>query len=53
MIGDSAIDLRTARAAGTRLCVVRYGFGFATAAPGLAATDMIADRPADLPRLLD
>ena len=32
MVGDSAIDLRTARAAGTRICLVRYGFGFPTTA---------------------
>ena len=35
MVGDSAIDLRTARAAGTRICLVRYGFGFHTAAAEL------------------
>lgn len=28
MVGDSPIDLHTARAAGTRICLVRYGFGF-------------------------
>ena len=28
MVGDSAIDLKTARAASVRLCLVRYGFGF-------------------------
>ena len=28
MVGDSAIDWRTARAAGTRVCLARYGFGF-------------------------
>ena len=26
MIGDSPIDLATARAAGTRVCLARYGF---------------------------
>ena len=29
MVGDSTVDLRTAHAAGTRACIVRYGFGFA------------------------
>jgi phosphoglycolate phosphatase len=52
MIGDSAVDLRTARAAGTRVCLVRYGFGYGTIKEGLAATDLIAERPADLSRLL-
>jgi len=28
LIGDSSVDLRTARAAGAALCLVRYGFGF-------------------------
>jgi phosphoglycolate phosphatase len=28
MVGDSAIDWLTARAAGTRVCLARYGFGF-------------------------
>lgn len=28
LVGDSPIDLETARAAGTRICLVRYGFGF-------------------------
>jgi phosphoglycolate phosphatase len=28
MVGDSAIDWRTARAASTRVCLARYGFGF-------------------------
>jgi phosphoglycolate phosphatase len=29
MVGDSTVDLRTAHAAGTRACIVRYGFGYA------------------------
>jgi phosphoglycolate phosphatase len=28
MVGDSVADLRTARLAGARACLVRYGFGF-------------------------
>jgi len=28
LVGDSAIDWRTARAAGTAVCLARYGFGF-------------------------
>jgi phosphoglycolate phosphatase len=30
MVGDSAIDWRTARAAATGVCLARYGFGFDT-----------------------
>jgi phosphoglycolate phosphatase-like HAD superfamily hydrolase len=52
MVGDSAIDLRTARAAGTRICLVRYGFGFKTAAGELAGDELIADSPAVLPTVL-
>jgi phosphoglycolate phosphatase len=48
MVGDSAIDLRTARAAGTRLCLVRYGFGFRTSADEIVAGDLIADKPSQL-----
>jgi phosphoglycolate phosphatase len=29
MVGDSTVDLKTAHAAGTRVCIVRYGFGYA------------------------
>jgi phosphoglycolate phosphatase len=52
MVGDSAIDLRTARAAGTRACLVRYGFGFPSAAGELSGSELIAERPSDLPAIL-
>ena len=45
MVGDSAIDLRTARAAGTRVCLVRYGFGFPTVERELMGNEPIADAP--------
>lgn len=48
MVGDSSIDLRTARAANTRLCLVRYGFGFRTAEPELSGDEIIADDPSQL-----
>jgi phosphoglycolate phosphatase len=47
MIGDSPIDLATARAAGIRVCMVRYGFGF-TSSDNLGPDDMLVDRPSDL-----
>lgn len=53
MIGDSAIDLRTARAAGIRCCLVRYGFGFKTAASELAGDEQILDDPRQLTAVLD
>jgi phosphoglycolate phosphatase len=52
MIGDSAIDLATARAAGTRLCMVRYGFGFTLSEQDLGPDDLLVDRPSDLVPLL-
>ena len=52
MVGDSAIDLRTARAAGTRVCLVRYGFGFDAAQPERRGDEIIAAKPSDLPALL-
>jgi phosphoglycolate phosphatase len=49
LVGDSAIDCRTARAADTPLCIARYGFGFATlAAEVLSARDRIVDSPREL-----
>jgi phosphoglycolate phosphatase-like HAD superfamily hydrolase len=30
LIGDSHVDLETARAAGTHVCLARYGFGFSS-----------------------
>ena len=48
MVGDSAIDLRTARAAGTRVCLVRYGFGFRTAEAELRGDETIVDNPSGL-----
>jgi phosphoglycolate phosphatase len=47
MVGDSAIDLRTARAAGTRVWLARYGFGFPTAERELAGNERLVDAPND------
>ncbi len=49
MVGDSAIDWRTAHAASARSCTVRYGFGF-DGFPVDDATDgdVFIDAPADL-----
>ncbi len=49
MVGDSAVDIRTARNAGVRSCGVSYGFqpeGFTTDAPDLLIDSMgeLADR---------
>jgi phosphoglycolate phosphatase len=54
LVGDSRVDLQTARNAGARVCLVRYGFGF-DAALGLEIDghDRIVDRPEDLVALRD
>jgi phosphoglycolate phosphatase len=49
MVGDSAIDWRTARAAGTRLCLARYGFGFdSVPLHELAPEDRVIEAPFEL-----
>ena len=52
MVGDSAIDLRTARAGGVRICLARYGFGYRIDPADLHGDELFADSPADLPRVL-
>lgn len=49
MVGDSVVDLRTARRAGTRACIARYGFGFRPdEGDTVAPTDLFLERPLDL-----
>jgi phosphoglycolate phosphatase len=49
LVGDSAIDWRTARAASTAICLARYGFGFeGFPAADLGPTDRLVDAPAEL-----
>jgi phosphoglycolate phosphatase len=48
MVGDSPIDLQTARNAGARICLVRYGFGYRFAEADFLGDELFADRPADL-----
>ena len=49
MVGDSAIDWRTARAAGTQVCLARYGFGFGSVPlHELASDDRVIAAPAEL-----
>lgn len=48
MVGDSPIDLQTARRAGTRVCLVRYGFGFRFAPSDFNGDELFADSPADI-----
>ena len=49
LIGDSRIDLQTARAAGAPVCLVRYGFGFDGVPNGdLTAEDRTITQPIEL-----
>lgn len=51
LVGDSRVDLRTARNAGTNICLARYGFGYRIDPADLDGSEMIVDTPADLERL--
>jgi phosphoglycolate phosphatase len=49
LVGDSPIDWKTARAAGTRLCLVRYGFGFSRVpVTELVEGELMIDTPIEL-----
>jgi len=50
MVGDSAADIGTARAAGVP--VVAVSFGYTTTPPGELGADLLIDRLADLPTAL-
>jgi phosphoglycolate phosphatase len=48
-VGDSPIDWRTAKAAGTSICVARYGFGFEGFTAGMVGgDDRVIDAPVEL-----
>jgi phosphoglycolate phosphatase len=52
LVGDSRIDRETARRAGTRVCLVRYGFGFSFNEGELSGDELTVERPEDLPAAL-
>lgn len=53
LIGDSTIDLQTSRNAGVRICLARYGFGFADlAADELRGDESLVDTPAEISGVL-
>jgi phosphoglycolate phosphatase len=52
-VGDSMIDLETARRAGACPCLARYGFGHLRHPIALAGDELVADRPDDLGPLID
>jgi phosphoglycolate phosphatase len=48
LVGDSPIDLATARRAGTRICLARYGFGYRFEPDGFRGDELFVDSPAEL-----
>jgi phosphoglycolate phosphatase len=53
LVGDSKIDLRTARAAGTSIALARYGFGFGDVPRDqLKGDELLIDAPDELVALL-
>ena len=52
MVGDSPVDLATARNAGAQICLVRYGFGYRFSPGDFRGDERFIDHPADLLALL-
>jgi phosphoglycolate phosphatase len=53
LVGDSAVDVLTARNAAARACVVSYGFGFESVkVDALTRADLVVDMPEALLRVL-
>jgi phosphoglycolate phosphatase len=49
LVGDSEVDLATARAGSVRVCLARYGFGFIRIDPAtLRGDETFLDQPQDL-----
>jgi len=53
LVGDSTIDLQTSRNAGVRICLARYGFGFADVpVTDLRGDEALVDTPAEISGVL-
>ena len=52
LVGDSPIDLQTARNAGAQICLARYGFGYRFGADSFRGDELFVDEPLELPRVL-
>jgi phosphoglycolate phosphatase len=52
LVGDSHVDVETARRAGTRICVAAYGFGYPTVRDRLTGNELIAQSPSGIAELL-
>jgi phosphoglycolate phosphatase len=51
-VGDTMVDVRTARNAGVRVCMALYGFGHFRGEDGLDTADWSVDRPEELSDIL-
>lgn len=52
LVGDSMIDVATARTAGVAMCVAAYGFGHARGDLHLRGDEAVAQTPREIPMLL-
>jgi phosphoglycolate phosphatase-like HAD superfamily hydrolase len=52
LVGDSPVDLATARYAGAQICLARYGFGYRFSVADFRRDEVFIDAPADLLRVL-
>jgi phosphoglycolate phosphatase len=48
LVGDSPVDLETARRAGTRICLARYGFGYRFGESAFRGDELFIDAPLEL-----
>lgn len=48
LVGDSPVDLATARRAGALICLARYGFGYRFDRGDFTGDELFIDRPAEL-----
>jgi phosphoglycolate phosphatase len=53
MVGDSMVDVRTARGAGARVCVARYGFGHLRTPIEAGPADLVVEQSEDLMMALE
>jgi phosphoglycolate phosphatase len=52
LVGDSPVDLATARNGGTRICLARYGFGYRFSPDDFRGDESFIDSPLDLVAML-
>jgi phosphoglycolate phosphatase len=48
MVGDSPVDLATARNGGSKICLARYGFGYRFSPADFRGDELFIDAPGDL-----